>query len=292
MGKNFTIWAVKAVLFGAVLLLAFGQTALAAGQTQFSGNWSGYMSTMGKFTSVSASWVVPNVIPAQNFSGDMTWVGIGGFSSPDLIQAGTLALVSNGIVTYQAWYETLPLPVQMAGLNVNAGDSVSIKISLQSNDLWQIELSNNTMGQTFRTTVFYNSSFSSAEWIEEMPTQSLNTYVPLDNFGSVNFTSVSAEINGSPLNFSQLIPTAINMIGPKADTLAVASEINGDGSGFSVSRTAPLSSTASAAVNTVLKTLQAGLKAQKSFDARAVSEPKFKVPLMPRGPMPETLFLK
>src|SRR5216117_2708051 len=73
-----------------------------------SSNWSGYAATGGVVTSVTGSWIVPTV-SSTSAGADATWVGIGGLTGRDLIQAGTQAMVSaNGTVEYSAWTEMLP----------------------------------------------------------------------------------------------------------------------------------------------------------------------------------------
>ena len=49
-------------------------------------------------------------------------------------------------------------------------------------------LANNTTGQTYDTTQTYTSSHSSAEWVEEAPSGGRGGVLPLDNFGTIQFT--------------------------------------------------------------------------------------------------------
>ena len=51
---------------------------------------------------MSGSWTVPNVTPSNSDAADATWVGIGGVSTSDLIQAGTDVNVQSGQVIYTA----------------------------------------------------------------------------------------------------------------------------------------------------------------------------------------------
>src|SRR5436309_15315674 len=52
-------------------------------------NWSGYVATNKTFTSVTGTWIVPQVTPGSSSAADATWVGIGGLNRSDLIQSGT-----------------------------------------------------------------------------------------------------------------------------------------------------------------------------------------------------------
>lgn len=204
-------------------------------------NWSGYVANQGTFTSVSGTWNVPSVGSASNVTAaDATWVGIGGVSGHDLIQAGTQALVntsSEGGVVYQAWYELLPSDMQTISLPVHAGDSVSVTLTQTSSGVWQIAFINHTTGGTYSTTVNYNSSLSSAEWIEEMPTANIG-FIPLDNFGSIAFTGGSAVENGNAVTIAGAGAQPITMVSQQSgQTLSSPSALGSDGASFTVTRT-------------------------------------------------------
>src|SRR2546428_3477456 len=72
-----------------------GQPATPAVVRDTSSNWSGYAAAGGTFTAVSGTWIVPQVTAAVA-GADATWIGIGGVSGRDLIQAGKQANVSGG----------------------------------------------------------------------------------------------------------------------------------------------------------------------------------------------------
>ncbi len=105
-----------------------------------SSNWAGYSATGGTFTAVTGSWIVPKVSAGtgNTVAADATWVGIGGATSTDLIQAGTQATVQGGQVGYTAWWETLPQPSQTVPLDVAAGDNMSVSITQQADGTWEI----------------------------------------------------------------------------------------------------------------------------------------------------------
>ncbi|HEY3118270.1 MAG TPA: G1 family glutamic endopeptidase, partial [Chloroflexota bacterium] len=133
-----------------------------------SANWAGYAATQGTFTSVSGTWTVPQPAMDGTQGADATWVGIGGEHSRDLIQAGTEAAVSSGNrVRYYAWIEMLPDYSKPVPLAVHPGDSVTVSLAQQEPGSWLISFNNHTTGATFNRTVQYQSSLSSAEWIEE-----------------------------------------------------------------------------------------------------------------------------
>jgi len=129
--------------------------------------------------------------------GTPTWVGIGGATTTDLVQAGTQSTVQNGLVQYSAWIETLPQASQNVPLTISAGDTVTVSLTQQLPGTWNIAIRNTTTGGSYSGAVTYASSVSSAEWIEEAPSGP-NGIVPLDNFGSVAFSSASAAASSTP----------------------------------------------------------------------------------------------
>ncbi|MBV8085764.1 MAG: hypothetical protein JO247_13225 [Chloroflexi bacterium] len=200
-----------------------------------SSNWSGYEATGGNYTTVTGTWTVPQT-DGSTGGADATWVGIGGVTSRDLIQAGTESDASgNGRVRYQAWIETLPQASHTVPLTVNPGDSVTVTIAEQSTDNWQVTLKDNTTGKSYQDTEQYQSSHSSAEWVEEAPSGG-RRILPLDNFGTVNFTAASAIKDGQAENVSQLGGKAITMIDQAGQPIATPSAVGQDGQSFSVTR--------------------------------------------------------
>ncbi len=204
-------------------------------------NWSGYAATGGTYTAVSGSWTVPQFAPDSPAGADATRVGIGGVNTRDLIQAGTQQTVSgSGSTQYQAWVETLPQASHPVPLTVNPGDSVSISItqSPQAQDQWQVSFTNNTSGQTYQVTEHYQSSMSSAEWIEEAPSAARGRQLPLDNFGSVSFSQGSTVKNGQQMTIADAGAQPITMVARGNGTRQVArpSNLGSDGASFTVTQ--------------------------------------------------------
>lgn len=213
------------------------------GQNNTSENWSGYAATGGTFTGVSGTWTVPQsqgtsgVTGRRGLATSATWVGIGGVSSRDLIQAGTdETALGSGQVRYEAWIEMLPRASRPISLAVSPGDSISVSISEPGDGQWLIAFKDNTTGQTYQTTVSYSSSLSSAEWVEEAPSTG-RSVLPLDNFGSVQFTSATATENGKAVTLSQAGAQPITMIDRYEDPIATPSALSSDGKGFTITQT-------------------------------------------------------
>lgn len=202
-------------------------------------NWAGYASTSGSFTAVRGTWTVPNSIGAGGFGTDATWVGIGGATSRDLIQAGTEEVTDrSGSVQWDAWIEMLPRSARPVQFAVKAGDSVTVSISQQSSGQWLIQFNNNTTGESYQTTVQYQSSLSSAEWIEEAPTSGGRggRILPLDNFGTVQFSGGNADQNGKTVTIAQSGAKPLALTDSAGSALVVPSSLTADGQGFLVSR--------------------------------------------------------
>jgi len=211
------------------------QPGTPASLTSSSSNWSGYAASGGTFTSVTATWTVPAVSETSP-GADATWVGIGGLSSRDLIQAGTQAMVYGSGVAYTAWIEMLPQSSRDVPLSVTAGDSVTVTITQQSGNDWVVAMKNNTTGGTYNVTVQYSSSNSSAEWVQEAPSVGRGL-VSLDQFGTVLFRAASAVGDGKTMTLAGLGAKAITMINGQGQAIAQPSTIGSDGSSFTVART-------------------------------------------------------
>ncbi len=210
-----------------------------ASGTDTSTNWSGYAATSGVYTQVKGSWTVPVLRSSSGLSSGASWVGIGGVDSRDLIQAGTMETTTgSGQVGYEAWVETLPQTARQVPFTVKPGDSVTGSITEQgSSNRWAIEINNNTTGENYKTTVQYRSSRSSAEWIEEAPSAGRRV-LPIDDFGTVQFSGGSAIKNGKSVTIAESGAKPITMAASRGSAVVTPSVLTPDGQGFTVSRSA------------------------------------------------------
>jgi hypothetical protein len=201
-------------------------------------NWSGYAATGGAYTSVTGSWIVPTVSPEnEDIAVDATWVGIGGMLHKDLIQVGTAGIVVDGRVTYEAWYELLPDVSKPLPIEVRAGDKITAGVTETSPDTWSIFIRNDTTGKNHQLTVPYQSSRSSAEWVEEMASNLNGDFVPITNFGKVTFWYGSTIKNGRAMTIAEANAKPVTMINEKSVPLAVPSILSNNGASFTVTRT-------------------------------------------------------
>jgi hypothetical protein len=162
-------------------------------------NWSGYAATGATFTSVAASWTQPSATCASGeTSYSSFWVGLDGYNSSTVEQTGTDADCSSGTPRYYAWYEMYPkFPVNLSN-PVLPGDRMSASVTVGNGGRFALTISDSSQGWTFTTTQKLNhASLSSAEVIAEAPS-SRGGVLPLANFGTVSFTSATA--NGQPLD--------------------------------------------------------------------------------------------
>lgn len=166
-------------------------------------NWAGYVATTnGKtapFTSVSATWTVPEVT-GPNLSYSSVWVGIGGATrgSSKLIQAGTEQDVdSSGNITYSVWYEVYPqFPVTIDVVSPGNNVSVSIYRNEGKPQTWHIAVSYGT--NEFNKDVKLNPNFFSeatAEFIVERPLLVVgHQLAALADFGSAAFSGCTTNL--------------------------------------------------------------------------------------------------
>ena len=202
-----------------------------------SDNWSGYnqgiLDTETPVSSISGQWVVPTATQhtAGQAEDSASWIGIGGgclnstCSATDetLIQAGTEQDVSaSGQASYDAWYEIIPAPEIQSSIAVHPGDIIDCSISATVPGVWVISLSDTTDGQSFSETLPYPSDESTAEWIEETPTEigtSGTSLAALPNLSTVNFTN--ATVNGANANLAA--DQAVQLIDSNGNPLATPS---------------------------------------------------------------------
>lgn len=215
-----------------------GSTNSTATTSDTTTNWAGYVSTGSTYTSVSGTWTIPDVTASDDsVAADATWIGIGGDSSNDLIQIGTQNMIENGQTTTGSFYEQLPDTSEtIPGVSVNAGDTISASVKETTSGEWTVTINDLTNGESYSNTVAYNSSESSAEWIEEAPSTG-ESVIPLDQFGSVAFSNGSTTENGNSVSIAGSNAQMLTMDNEAGQALTDTSAITASGDGFTVTRT-------------------------------------------------------
>ena len=225
----------------ALVAMPSAASAASASVPNISGNWSGYVATGTNITSVSGQWTVPTAgtVPPGVSS---TWVGIGGYNTTDLIQAGTQQSSApySSVFTggaYGAWIEMLPAaPTFITGCTgdasctVNPGDVMQVVITNTGGSSWTVSLSDNGHW-TYSTPETYQSQELSAEWIHEAPSAAGEVPIPVGGSGTVTFDGAnSTVINGTTDNIAQ--SGAISVVALPVET--TPSALDSDGDGFNV----------------------------------------------------------
>jgi hypothetical protein len=187
------------------------------------------MTTGSRFTTVSGSWIAPSPAATSTTSSsfDATWIGIGGVTSPDLIQIGTSNIVSaSGIVSSSAFYELLPAAaVTISSLPIAPGNRISASITEISANQWTVSITNLTLNQTYTMSLSYTSAHSSAEWIEEDPSYADGNKTPLDNFGTASFNSGLTTIGGVSLSIAAANASSITMVNNLGKVVAIPNNV-------------------------------------------------------------------
>jgi hypothetical protein len=211
-------------------------------QTVISTDWAGYVVASDALAqrpvvvAVNGSWTIPAVTVSFGDTFSAAWIGIGGQSENTLIQVGSEHDSIRGQPEYSLWYEMLPADsITIPDINVSAGDQITAFISLvnsNSND-WEVSINDLTNGQSFKQTFTYNSSRLTAEWIVERPTVN-NQLSTLADFGSITFTSATAQIDRTIGTISGFPNYQVILENRQSTVLATLSPLNVDGSSFTV----------------------------------------------------------
>ncbi|HLG69041.1 MAG TPA: G1 family glutamic endopeptidase [Chloroflexota bacterium] len=130
-------WLVASVIVLAVLpgtVAAQEQIIDPAVQTG-SDNWNGYVADSGYFTVVGA--LMQQLVPNAGSSAASSWVGIGGNTTSDLIQAGISTSPDGSVV---AWYELLPAPMTPVFTMRDSTTILDVVIADMGTNNWQIIL--------------------------------------------------------------------------------------------------------------------------------------------------------
>ncbi len=189
--------------------------------------WSGYVQQGTTYSRVSAEWNVPSVSQESSSAwyAASTWIGVGGWNTSGLFQAGTTEESYDGTLYYFVWDENLP--GQQTGVYrfaVNPGDTISATISQSSGSTWTLTVEDKTTGKTDNQTESYTGSTASAEFIQEAPS-SEGSVLPLDPYETFPF--YHAEVDGvtAGLNDSQQVTMP---------SLSLPSEPNASDNAFSM----------------------------------------------------------
>jgi hypothetical protein len=236
------IWIILLLItFSLLSILAGLFNSNPEGRTIVSLSWAGYIvpksfNQQRQITSISASWIVPQVNTSAGDGYSSVWIGVGGQTDKTLIQVGTEQDKAGEVGTYYAWYEMLPnYLVRMKGLTISPGDNIDASLTLKDNktNTWEIQLLDTTKQQKFSLDTIYKSLLASGEWIVERPSVN-NQISTLCDFGTVAFSSCQIKLEneiGAIGNFSY---SYVEMTNQQVSILASASTLSSDGQAFTV----------------------------------------------------------
>jgi hypothetical protein len=190
------------IMPGGPMVLAGGSRAGArwvaqrASEVQ-SANWAGYAATRRgqPFRFVGGTFFVPYVncsTTPDSFSAH--WIGLDGFNTDTVEQAGVLAACSGGNPHYAAWYEMFPRVPVYPHIAIRPGDSVTVSVFFQrSTRRFMIALTDTSNGAHFSASLACLSGSTcqraSAEVISEPPSSG-SQILPLTDFRGESFTGV------------------------------------------------------------------------------------------------------
>ncbi len=207
---------------------------------QGSANWSGYVVTPTSnsgYTSISGSWTIPNISTNQRNGLGAQWIGLGGVSSSDLLQMGTIEQIENGQPMAEIFWEQLPAVAQNV-ISVPIGSTINVNISEASNSIWNLTFTINSsdkqvQSQTISTTL--DSSYdqgigTSAEWISEDPSNGNGQLVPLANMGTVTYQA--AMVNNQKLNASGNNVQSVAMVSSNKTIMVAPLSLEQNGESF------------------------------------------------------------
>lgn len=197
-----------------------------------SSNWSGYAIPTNAVSDVKGSWIVPSLTCTAVNTYSSAWVGIDGYSDNTVEQTGTEQDCANGQAVYSAWYEMYPKPAFRVNLALKAGDLISAEVKYLGGNQFVLSLTNNTNGQTFTTRQTSKGKRQSAEWIMEAPWS--GGVLPLANFGTIQFSSASAVINGQTGSVNSWANDPITMTDSSGSPKAIPGVLSNNGSSFNV----------------------------------------------------------
>jgi len=212
--------------------------SMAATTSFASYNWSGIAKTKGvgpnspPFSSVTAEYVVPRAVNAPCDGGtDYTsaWVGLDGWNSNDVLQAGTESDAScHGVSTtsiYYAWYEWYPsyeTAIDPGTFPVSAGDNLSVTVWNTSPAVGHAYLVNLNTGLSvslqFNAPAGTSLKGNSAEWIVERPMVG-NVLANLADYARDYFSGASAQYSTTTIVPKQ--GSAVSMVN-NSDTVLIS----------------------------------------------------------------------
>jgi hypothetical protein len=200
-----------------------------------SGNWSGavnFSAAGSPYKWVAGQWTVPNPhAPSSGAYYASEWVGIDGWNSADVLQAGTETQITQvlwfHVTNVYTWWEWFPSgEVAITNLPVSPGDIMYCLICVNSTSSATVYFSNQStnVGTSFTITAPSGTTLvgNCAEWIVERPTVGGST-AALTDYAAVYFDECIAGWVGNNTNGLDDLggATTVTMTGTGGASLSV-----------------------------------------------------------------------
>jgi len=195
--------------------------------TEYSENWAGavYAESSGTYTAVTGTFTVPT--PSGEGAAS-AWVGIDGDTcSTAILQTGVDFTVSDGDVSYDAWYEWYPdYAYDFSGISFSSGDVVKLTVTASSTTSGTAVIENTTTGKTVTQKITSSSALcqENAEWIVE-DFEEGSSLVEFADFGTVTFTDASATTSSGTVSPSGATAIDIEQNGKVLTSVSIGSDV-------------------------------------------------------------------
>ncbi len=198
-----------------------------------SNNWAGYADKGHTFSLVKASWVEPKVACTSTDAIASFWVGLDGYGSKTVEQAGTLAFCRGGKVTHYTWWQMSSSDgAQLVHSTVHPGDHVTSSVTVSGHTYTLTVTDHTRSGNSFtKKTTCASCRNASAEWMAERPSGRGGLY-PLAKFAMITFASAEVGVGSARGSISKYLHDSITMVNHSGSTLARVSGLGGGGSNF------------------------------------------------------------
>lgn len=200
-----------------------------------SNNWAGYVDKVHVFSVVRTTWRQPRVICATTDSVAAFWVGLDGYTTPTVEQAGSLAYCHNGSPTYYTWWEMYPRnTVQLMHASVRPGDKITSSV-VRNGTSYTLKVVDHTHpGNSFtRYTTCAACKGASAEWIAERVTGK-DGLLPLARFGHVAFFASTVGVGTARGSINTYVHDSLTMVNSHGMTMASVTQLKKGGNLFGV----------------------------------------------------------
>ena len=202
-------------------------------------NWVGYTFSVQGVTGIRAEWSEPFAIPVQQRSAEVVWVGVGGFNSPDIMQAGTIAYFIGRYGGENAWYERFPVDkYTVPGLRVFPQDVIDCVLTRQpgSQTRWRIWIKETATGAVWTRTVHFDAGVQLPDFIVEDPARGRGGALEtMARWGSVTFRHMAIRIGGAWIAPGRLSSIRIDMA-KGGRTIATAGGLRAGGTSFTATQ--------------------------------------------------------